>query len=110
MCLNCVTMYFRLFFSSFIIMSYQRMDSDTATTGPTPPLLTTSTTATPTPVVLYSTPDMSHERFQGRTAVILGIVQVVGGIVSILSQSVLIGIMSIAMYIGAGFWCGIPVS
>ena len=93
-----------------INMPYERLDSDQGQ-APVPPLLTvTSNNTSAAPVVLYSTPDTSHEQYEGRRSMTLGIIQVVGGITSIICQIVLIAIKSVAMFIGAGLWVGIPVS
>ena len=95
-------------------MPYERLDSPTHGSSqepPPPPLLTTAGTDGPAaPVVLYSTPVNTLDHYQGRTSVLLGAVQIGGGVFSIAIQAVLIYIHSLATYFGSGVWCGVMVS
>ena len=60
--------------------------------------------------MLNSSDAQEEETYNGRMSDILGLIQLTGGILAILFQSILTGIFSVAMYIGAGFWGGIVVS
>ena len=91
-------------------MPYQRLEpSEQASSMPAPTVLT-PTISSASPMVLYSAPDNSHESYDGRTSVVLGTVQLVAGVLSIICQVILYTIQSIAMFISAGIWCGVPVS
>ena len=48
--------------------------------------------------------------YAATTSRYFGIIQIVGGILAIVIQAILIGIVSTAGYSGAGIWCGILVS
>ena len=91
-------------------MSYERLEpGEQASSLPASTQLT-PTTSSAGPQVLYSVPDNSHESYDGRTSVVLGTVQVVAGVLSIICQVILYTIQSVATFISAGIWCGVPVS
>ena len=50
------------------------------------------------------------EQYDGLTSRVLGVIQVTGGVLAVVSQAILTGLGSASMYAGSGFWAGIVVS
>ena len=49
------------------------------------------------------------ENYAATTSRVLGLIQIIGGILAIVFQAIVTGLGSLAMYGAGGFWCGIMV-
>ena len=112
-------------------MSYKRLDTKQASTEsppsyapvpsalPTPPPATSTSPGGGTPVVLYTDTNNSHECYDGRTSVVLGSLQVVAGVLSVLLTVILLILTlpdrsvppsTMDWSMPPSTWCGLPVS
>ena len=64
----------------------------------------------PQVIVMPTSSGTEHkENFAATKSRVLGLIQIIGGILAIVCQATLTGLGSVAMYGAGGFWCGIMV-